>query len=384
MTPDLWAATCLILLLAAGLAERILCSRARKAVPIRIHVNGTRGKSTVTRLIWAALREAGIPALAKTTGTEPRLLLPDGNEVGLRRRGRVNIREQMRTLLRAQRYRARALVIECMAVEPELEWISEHQMVRATIGVITNVRTDHTETMGRNPLEIAASLSNTIPKKGVLIVGDDRFEALLRRRAQTLGSRVISVDPGGKDADPAGRVTARWLRENQAIALAVTRELGIPDRVALAGMARMPADPGVADCGTLRLSNRTWRYLDARAANDPESLARLLEEFTDVIEPERTIPIYNHRPDRPDRLRHFATAHFGLVQAAHVLITGKRPALWLWRSVGRAHPGQTYFVPPHRLASALALVGPDAGSLLFCGNTRGFDIKKLLAQTRHD
>ena len=86
---------CLLVLLALGLAERVARDRALAALPIRIHVNGTRAKSTVTRLIWSALLEAGIPAVAKTTGTAPRLLLPDGREVPLRRRGPANIREQL-------------------------------------------------------------------------------------------------------------------------------------------------------------------------------------------------------------------------------------------------------------------------------------------------
>jgi hypothetical protein len=33
-----------------GAIERFSAAKARRAVPIRIHVNGTRGKSTVTRL----------------------------------------------------------------------------------------------------------------------------------------------------------------------------------------------------------------------------------------------------------------------------------------------------------------------------------------------
>src|SRR5713226_7689666 len=54
--------------------------RHLRAVPVRIHVAGTRGKSTATRLIAAGLRAGGRRVVAKTTGTEPRLILPDGSE----------------------------------------------------------------------------------------------------------------------------------------------------------------------------------------------------------------------------------------------------------------------------------------------------------------
>ena len=43
-------------------------------IPIRIHVNGTRGKSSVTRLIAAGLRAGGKRTFAKTTGTAPRVI----------------------------------------------------------------------------------------------------------------------------------------------------------------------------------------------------------------------------------------------------------------------------------------------------------------------
>jgi len=48
--------------------------RALRALPIRIHVNGSRGKSSVTRLVAAALREGGIPTAAKTTGSKARMI----------------------------------------------------------------------------------------------------------------------------------------------------------------------------------------------------------------------------------------------------------------------------------------------------------------------
>jgi len=54
--------------------------RALRSIPVRIHVAGTRGKSTTTRLIAAALRASGRRVVAKTTGSEPRLILPDGRE----------------------------------------------------------------------------------------------------------------------------------------------------------------------------------------------------------------------------------------------------------------------------------------------------------------
>ena len=40
-------------------------------------MNGTRGKSSVTRLVAAGLREGGLKTFAKTTGTAPRVIDSD-------------------------------------------------------------------------------------------------------------------------------------------------------------------------------------------------------------------------------------------------------------------------------------------------------------------
>ena len=47
----------------------------------RIHVNGIRGKSTVTRLIAASLREGKIKTIGKTTGTSARVILNHRKEI---------------------------------------------------------------------------------------------------------------------------------------------------------------------------------------------------------------------------------------------------------------------------------------------------------------
>ena len=53
---------------------------------IRINVNGIRGKSTITRMTCAVLKEAGYKVIAKTTGTAaPHDLLEYGREFKIQR-----------------------------------------------------------------------------------------------------------------------------------------------------------------------------------------------------------------------------------------------------------------------------------------------------------
>ena len=90
----------------------------RKKIKHIVHVNGTRGKSTVTRLIDAGLIAGGFQTVCKSTGTLPFLFHTDGTEEEIHRRGPANIREQLELLHLAAKEKADVLVIECMALDP--------------------------------------------------------------------------------------------------------------------------------------------------------------------------------------------------------------------------------------------------------------------------
>jgi gamma-polyglutamate synthase len=375
---------CLIVLLALGAAERLARDRAIRAVPIRVHVNGTRAKSTVTRLIWSALAEAGIPAIAKTTGTAARIVLPDGREIPVTRRGPANIREQLALLRLARRSGARAAVVECMALDPFLQQVTEREMIRATIGVITNVRLDHTEVMGPDRLSIADALANTVPAGGVLVTGPAQCAPPFRRRAEAVGTRIVEAVADADRDDPPG--VERWLGEDIAIAFAVTRELGIDDAVARRGFARAPRDPGATRRGCETLRTGEVRWLDATAANDPESLDLLLGEFGPWIEGmgDRTagharILVYHHRDDRVPRLDCFADHSQALAACDHLVVTGTRPPLTVSRRLARKRPaGGFAFVATADMPEWLAARAP--ATVVFCGNTRGLVVPRLLEE----
>src|SRR6478752_4099787 len=96
-------------LLVLGVVERLLHQRNLDSFSIRVHVNGTRGKSSVTRLIAAGLRAGGVRTCAKTTGTLPRFILPDGSEEPIYRVGPPNVSEQLAIVARARELGAHAL-----------------------------------------------------------------------------------------------------------------------------------------------------------------------------------------------------------------------------------------------------------------------------------
>jgi poly-gamma-glutamate synthase PgsB/CapB len=150
----------LLLLIGLGVWETARHRRHLRRIGVRVHVNGSRGKSSVTRLIAAGLRGGGLRVVAKTTGSEAAVIHTDGQETPVRRRGAANIREQLQVIRDAAREGCDALVIECMAIRPDLQRTCEHHIVQATHGVITNVRPDHLDVMGPT-LALAAHTSST-------------------------------------------------------------------------------------------------------------------------------------------------------------------------------------------------------------------------------
>ncbi len=314
----------LVALIAYGILEFRRHQRAVLSIPIRVHVNGTRGKSSVTRLIAGGLRAGGIRTFGKTTGTLPRMILDDGREVAIRRVGKANIIEQVQVLGIAARRQSQAVVIECMALRPELQWLSEHRMVRATTGVITNAREDHFDVMGPTVAHVALSLCNTMPESGKLFTADDRSLGKFRAAAQQNKIEVVMARPDEVvDAEmlPFGYIEHK---ENVALALKVCVELGVPRETALQGMYRCTPDPGVLRRYRVRYFNKEIDFVNAFAANDRESTLMILERLG--VRPggeKAAIILFNTRGDRIQRAEQFAGMIARDIQADYFVLVGE-------------------------------------------------------------
>ncbi|MBK6848038.1 MAG: poly-gamma-glutamate synthase PgsB [Proteobacteria bacterium] len=292
-------------LVALGAWESAAHRRRLARIPVRVHVSGTRGKSSLTRLIAAGLRRHGVTTAAKTTGTLPRMILPDGRELPVFRPAGPNIIEQIRIVSAAHALGAQAMVLECMALQPELHWLAEHKLVRATHGVITNVRADHLDVMGPTVADVGRALAGMIPVGGVLITAEREQLSILREAAADRGTRLVTVedeDLAAVSAEELARFGHTEHGENVALALKVLAELGVPRATALEGMAAADPDPGALTEAELDFFGRRVVFVNAFAANDPlstERIWRLVRDRHAGIG--RTIALFNLRADRPSR-----------------------------------------------------------------------------------
>ncbi len=276
---------------------------------VRVHVNGIRGKSTVTRLVAGVLREGGYVTVAKTTGSAARVIERRGDETPIFRRGAATINEQIDVVAEHVDPEVEALVIECMAVRPLYQQYSQDYMVRSDITVITNVREDHQEEMGETLEEIADSMSLTIPRNGILITAEDRphLRERLRRNAEARGSRLVYADPEAVDDEDMRGFDYLQFKSNVAVGLAVARIVGVPRQTAVQGMWKSVPDVGVVRLRTYDVSGKKVLWVPMFAANDRESVVLTFETLQAQFPPGATvIGILNNRRDRGRRAELFA------------------------------------------------------------------------------
>jgi hypothetical protein len=168
------------------------------------------------------------------------------------------------------------------------------------------------------------------------------------------------------------------MADNVAIALAVARELGVAEEVARRGFEAAAPDPGALRAGTITVDARRVPYLDASAANDPQSLALVLGERRDAA-----LFVFHHRADRPARLGQFQMAPPWSRDDDRVVVTGDRPDWTTWRRLRAQMPGgRAAFCPRRTIADELRrrLAGPRPPSrVVFCGNTKGSGVDALVA-----
>jgi poly-gamma-glutamate synthase PgsB/CapB len=287
-----------------GLIEFALHQKRIYSIPIRIHVNGTRGKSSVTRLIGSALREGGIKTISKVTGTYPRLILENGCEVGIYRKAGANIIEQLSIINYASKRNAQAIVMECMAVQPQYQWITETKMFHSTIAVITNVRLDHIDVMGYTLPEIAEALGNTIPKKQNLFTAERILFPNLKKISDQRNSRIHLADEDSVTEDEMKGFAYIEHKENVALALAVSNHLGIDRKIALRGMYKAIPDAGALKLSRVNVFQKKINFFNAFAANDPQSSLMIWEKIKQEIGFRGVkIILLNTRQDRLDRAK---------------------------------------------------------------------------------
>jgi dihydrofolate synthase / folylpolyglutamate synthase len=265
-----------------------------------IHVVGTNGKSSVTRMIAALLEAHGVAAgacLSPHTARWSERTMIRGEEVGaaewneavaLVARAAEGVNrglEEDDAVTQFEAATAATFValararVKVAAIEAGLGGrLDATNTIPSRVTVLTSIGLDHTEWLGESELEIAAEKLAVLRDHSTLVLGrvSPEVEALAERTAGERGARLVKApeDPGPELSLLAA---GGFQRRNFALATAAVEAfLGELDRGRVAAVAATLAIPGRLE----QIAERPPTYIDA--AHNPDGAEALAEALPAV------------------------------------------------------------------------------------------------------
>jgi dihydrofolate synthase/folylpolyglutamate synthase len=265
-----------------------------------IHVVGTNGKSSVTRMVAALLEAHGVSAGACVSPHplcwSERVLL-HGKEIGREEFAAAVERtaqaaetvnrslEQDEVVTQFEVATAAAFVafavarIQAAAIEAGLGGrLDATNTIPSRVTVLTSIGLDHTEWLGETELEIAAEKLAVLRDHTTLVLGrvSPEVAALAQRTAAERGARLI-VAPEDPGEEVELRAAGRFQRRNFALACAAAGAfLGELDPTLVAKVGEALTVPGRLE----RVVEDPPVFLDA--AHNPDGAAALAEGLAEV------------------------------------------------------------------------------------------------------
>ncbi len=295
--------------------EKLWIDRNIKRIPIRIHVNGTRGKSTVVKYISEILRTNNYKTVSKITGVTPTLFDHNNNPHEIKRRGGARITEQFKIMHKAAFLNSDALVLECMSINPELQKV-ESKAFSPQYYVITNIRQDHLEEMGEAEEDWVDAICSAIPQNCTVLTSEKKHLNKIIEYATVKGSKVVSTESVDLDFQLHSSIN----EENVKLAKLYAELTGLSIGKFIKEIEMVDQNDDELD---FRVKGFEVKFHNAFAINDVPSAEKLLSN----IEASKTVDnnlviIFNSRADRPYRSLQFAKWISGIKNCTKIIVTG--------------------------------------------------------------
>ena len=347
----------------------------RKQIPNVIHVNGTRGKTSVTRLIAAGLRAGNKKTIAKTTGSAASLIYENGKERPIIRYFTPNIKEQIKIIKFAAERKVDYLVLECMAITPEYQWVTEHEMVKSNIGVITNSRLEHLDLMGPGIRNVTLSLCNTLPRDGKAFTAEKKMYPLIDKVAQKRGINLEYADAHNVHDEEMRGFNYIAHKENVALALKVCEECGVNRETALKGMYEAKSDVGAARVMHTEINDTNLFFAHSFAANDPHSTEVLIKHVKNLYSQiDKAVIVLSTRADRIFRSKQLIEM-LNDVNFYRLYLIGEETDTIYKYALNKKHPKEKLhnigWVQPEKLLDEITKIDSNRILILGIGNIHG-------------
>lgn len=278
----------------------------RSAVPLRIAVTGTRGKTSIVRMLASILREEGRCVFAKTTGSEANFILPDGEEIRVKRGLVPSIIEQKKVIRLAAENCADTIVCEIMSIHPENHYVEAQKILKPNIVLITNIRIDHTEAMGTTREEIGRVLSLDIPQNAAVFIPEKEMINSISDLVESKNGNLFYINEKLPEYIKNSDLTIdeKFFRDDLSAIHTLCRYLNISQKSIINGLKKVKLDCGSWSIYKYCRDKKNIFIVNGFAANDPESTRNLLKKVALVIpsfHSRKLIGLLCLRKDRGDR-----------------------------------------------------------------------------------
>lgn len=257
-------------------------------VKYRILVTGSRGKSSLVRLLFAGMASRGLKVRARITGVLPRELSPIGERT-IERNSPGHVLE-MRWWLEQIPRDTDAVVMENSAVAAELQPLAA-RWLQPTLIVWTNSREDHQEIWGKGGAAAEAAILCGVPGNVSLVVGGEVMRSANLKELFARRTAPVTVAEGYQ---------LNYRRSNMGLARKVLENIGLLNAESERAMELLQPDVGdfrvfCPGGGTLLAA--------AFSANDIVSTEHLFSLLG--WREKDTSLFFSHRADRPERRASF-------------------------------------------------------------------------------
>jgi len=299
--------------------ESLIIKKSVTTLQLRIHVNGTRGKSSVTEYIAAGLLKGYPEVMSKVTGVVPTVSI-NGKDQVLGRSGVARVQEQFDIIKKAARKNVNSLVLECMSITPDLQRL-ESRIFKPHIYVITNIRDDHRESMGMSLETQAQSICDAIPENSTVVTNETRFLKLIQENAGKKDSRVVIPDK--LETILKNKLPPGVFSENVSLAMTVCDLAGVGDTLAGEGIIDRISQ-NISPFFQISNGEKKIDFLNAFSANDVDSTRSFIDFWKEKSGYcGKFSVILNTRDDRPLRTDQFVLWIVSILPSVQkIFITG--------------------------------------------------------------
>ncbi len=350
--------------------EYINLSSALKKVPLKILVNGTRGKSTSVKLIYDILRVNGFKVFAKTTGNYPQIYFPNNEIKTIKRYAPAGIIENIRYLHFMARKKPDAIVLECNALQAETQRILSNFIFKPDYIVLVNILPDHQEIMGGNLNKNVSVIAESLFKKSKLIVNQNTFDLL--KKSDIKNSKILIA---GNEKLPVNvqNIPENVLESQWQLISTFSNDLNLDDSKTKKVFQEFWNK--ISNEISVSLPDKNIELWDLFSVNDIISTEQFINFRLEKGAENSTITfLLNCREDRPLRTKDFSKLISGTFPESRVFLigSGRQLAARLFKKQG--FPAKSILMLSKQSLLQKFELGFTQKTLLFCvGNYKNMD-----------